>query len=879
MYDLQDLINKSSDSKTTKTNLHMDLAEKYLRTLTVKLPENTTVVIDGKKVKKISLLLARTKYGAEVDAPQALWQITFFDNTKVSKGIKENEILTCQTMIKKYNPSTSNFHPIDPTNLGPNWTRERMSEVYDKNKLYSPIETYDRLHKFISQQITDIIKSKKFPEINIIDGGCGSGLFLKSFETSHSHLARFHLTGFDFNDGNISECQNNYNGIIQFSQGNLLDIDKFIKAQAHCPTFLVLSGSITRLVLNNGFEAIQVLQKAALHKVDYLIGGGQGLPLLNDYMAKRLGYKKVINHIGQKEKQNAFFYERLLTEEILQNKISKIKKRNKLDLSLSPNPIETLKALENKNLLLDHLQIDFSFSQLSAADCERLALLLEPYQNIKLTLWHWNLNLLKSFQKKFPNADVKFTFNDWYLTATRNNFASLESSVWVEIVPQFHSYYAYERIEIVKLLAIEKNYIALVQVISNLLHHQISIDALLPILKENAVDIKLLKGKDNSTLLSMLFVASTNNLYSIDFRQELSKSNFMSALTEAETGETELQPFMKSKLLNPILMKLLSTKKTDVNKVDKNLNTILHCAAEAKNKAMVKYLIDHHPFLLHQVNFYGETPLHCMMKTEYYYSELCMLDYSDLKLFRDNLADFSKKDNRGKTPLHTFIERVHRHKNPIEILEFYYKFYPEVFSIKDNEGKTPISQAILTKDKKISAWFASKNLISVGSKYKLFKPDPLELNSVVIVPIGQFGQIDSVTLYSVEGKIDEIVLHYVGDKIQIPFEMKDYLNREVNGVDILLDELNQTVSIKSGYTDIEMNYEREVNTYRLAQNSHTTTVDISQFGTERTEALTEYDIEEALNILLKVEAISTEIKEKISTIRQGFQSSISRPEK
>jgi len=280
------------------------------------------------------------------------------------------------------------------------WDSQSMSEIYEKRSATQA--RYDTLHAAIKEQIISIINEQSLSEINVMDGGCGSGLFLKTFETKMNELKEknslnisCHLGGFDFNPENIREANKNYHGKVHFVTGDLTKTDGFINQciknewiNKNAQTVLVLSGSLTRLVLQNGFQALEALQSiASSNSINYMIGGGIGEPLLNPYMVKQIGYKLAPITITS-EIDNFFAYEKMLPKEIFNMKLKRLAKDNILDLSLSPHShAEALIGMLRDRIKSD-TTINLSFIQLSDALIKQIEQLVKEHPNIKLVCRH-----------------------------------------------------------------------------------------------------------------------------------------------------------------------------------------------------------------------------------------------------------------------------------------------------------------------------------------------------------------------------------------------------------------------------------------------------------------------------------------------------------
>lgn len=406
-----------------------------------KFDSNDKFEILGKLIKKIRICLPVEKKDIEdIDTvpkfPGCLI-ISFADGTRLIKSITDPEFVN---YFKKISQPNKMFEKMGAENL--DWERKTVSTIYARNAEHKPKENYEALHGEIILGIYELIlrcmrKGLKFPDI--VDGGCGNGKFLKKLEQRLRNLANdSKLLGFDFNSDNIDECKNDYKGRCHFRKGNLFDIRKIIRESKEnkllnhdAAIALILSGSLTRLVLKNAFEALLILQQIMNDNIDYIIGGGQAAPFINHFIAKRLGLKPVTFH-DDCQTRHFFFYEKMSQTEILQNKINKIKKRNLLDLSLAPNPVRLIRTFANTDYLRNGLVIDLSFCSLTQELIDTLNDINKKYPKIKLIFWHWEESVVLKFFSHFINKfaiSVKIVKSESYLMAPRAFFTELQSNL------------------------------------------------------------------------------------------------------------------------------------------------------------------------------------------------------------------------------------------------------------------------------------------------------------------------------------------------------------------------------------------------------------------------------------------------------------------
>lgn len=378
----------------------------------------------GKVVRKIRICISIEK--------SSCLTISFTNGSKLTTSVTNPEFIE---YFKKISQPNHMFAQMGEEPL--EWEHKTVSDLYEYSKHLTPTENYEIIHGEIIIGIYRIYHKKNLALLNIIDGGCGNGKFLKYYE-QRNVVDNVKLLGFDFNSKNIEECKNEYKGDCHFREGNLLELQKIIREgkeakslHREAPTILILSGTLTRLVLKNAFEAVQILQQAMNEKIDYIIGGGQTTPLINPFIAKRVGLKPYM--VGSSfGARNFFFYQRMSQTEILQNKINKIKKRNMLDLSLAPNPAQLIKTLDNTHYIRDGLTIDLSFCALTRELIESLNEISKKYVNIKLIFWHWDKSVVDQFSDCFSGKfeiSVNVVKDESYLMAPRAFFTEVQTNL------------------------------------------------------------------------------------------------------------------------------------------------------------------------------------------------------------------------------------------------------------------------------------------------------------------------------------------------------------------------------------------------------------------------------------------------------------------
>jgi SAM-dependent methyltransferase len=265
----------------------------------------------------------------------------------------------------------------------------------------------------------------------IVDLGCGDGRFLKKAEEKFS--SKHDYIGIDFCGSNIENAKKEYKGKITFVEGDMLNVFKLLEnnqTDKNKPIMFISLGSLTRLVISDGFFAARVLKELVKDpRTVGLLVEGLTEPLITRYMAKRIGFEL--------RKSEAHFYSfgKMSEEQILKNKLKKMEKF-KLDLSLSPIPEKWLEhkqiqpALPSKSSQ-NVLSIDISYCTLTPQLTESILRVSEK-SNV-----HWIFksndprevtDFRKIFVKHYPLIqviDTETVENDAYLIGPKDFIDSL----------------------------------------------------------------------------------------------------------------------------------------------------------------------------------------------------------------------------------------------------------------------------------------------------------------------------------------------------------------------------------------------------------------------------------------------------------------------
>jgi SAM-dependent methyltransferase len=287
------------------------------------------------------------------------------------------------------------------------WEHKSIQDIYYK-ETYTFYEEEDalimaNLHQFL--KMNNMLDSA----CNIVDLGCGNGRFLREHI---SKLKKISWIGIDLNSDNISNAQQKYHGDKNhFVLGDMLNIQKIFQASHlvdhKAPIIVTALGSLTRLVLPNGFIAVQVLQALfRMESVAAVFGGGVGEVLFTKSIAKRIGF-----HFSFKRKPHPLFtLIKIPYEEIISTKVNKIKRQGILDLSLSPIPEKLLEEKVIKTAIAESKTIVINLSHCTWNDrlLGILQELIKIHNNIKLIFDHSDQEQLTLFRKAFLHCSERF---------------------------------------------------------------------------------------------------------------------------------------------------------------------------------------------------------------------------------------------------------------------------------------------------------------------------------------------------------------------------------------------------------------------------------------------------------------------------------------
>lgn len=402
--DSKSFIKRTSDDKLSET---LGGKNYYIYDLKPS-DQNASLIKQNQQIIKIRLIEPIDEKGSTIKNLPCLLYIRYANGTRETLQISPNKIDELRS-TEFFEKRTNAYARAEASIYGGNdASMDDWKEGIEEHYTSETYKTYD----YLGALITENIKKQTNPEkkYNIVDVGCGDGSFLLKYISS---MSNFNWIGIDLSEKNIIKARSKADTEAKdrFIIDNMLNvnliIDKAIKDKQLSPTspFIITSlGSITRLVLPNGFIAAKVLQE--LYKIkglQVIFGGGVGDPLITTHIAKRIGFQLDIRDSGEKQ---FFKLEKIDEKEILQNKIAKIQKSRLLDLSLSSIP-ETL--LINPDILSaieeskKPIMIDLSFCQLNEKLLNTLLEIMKKNDlgNIKLRYFDNNTDQIIQFKQKF----------------------------------------------------------------------------------------------------------------------------------------------------------------------------------------------------------------------------------------------------------------------------------------------------------------------------------------------------------------------------------------------------------------------------------------------------------------------------------------------
>ncbi|WP_131794911.1 methyltransferase domain-containing protein [Fluoribacter gormanii] len=368
------------------------------------------LLVDGTQKSLLKMRLLEFE-DSDIPSIKGYLVLSFKDKTKLAIPLNSANCLVLKELFKVQGCNLDRIYSRK-SSLAVDWIKSNVDTVYNSeaSRRDKVDEFYDAEHLKINNEIRRILaKEPALKSINIIDGGCGNGKYINAAASTFNETD-VHLAGFDFNESNIEQAQSKYSDKGTFIKGDLLKFQEVLDQCAHvldknAPTFMVLSGSLTRLVLTDGFQALKVLQGFANSDfADYLVGCGVGEPLINRHIAKQIGYQMEPSATTASQ---LFSCKKMTQEEFIEQKLKKLEQYNTLDLSLYHNPTALLLNQQLLKHLADDSNIDLSFTTLTPELINRIQLIIKEKPKVKLIFWHNKMDQLQEFYDLFPEENIK----------------------------------------------------------------------------------------------------------------------------------------------------------------------------------------------------------------------------------------------------------------------------------------------------------------------------------------------------------------------------------------------------------------------------------------------------------------------------------------
>ncbi|MBS0350703.1 MAG: hypothetical protein JSR33_05880 [Proteobacteria bacterium] len=414
------------DSADFKYYDFMDLSEDHL-------------VFESKLVKEI--MAFDCSYSNE---HHGFLYIKFQDNSTTIRKVKDGFYTMLQGWSRENRTRRISSFEKRKNISRPNWENTPVKIFYIRDvSLF-----YSGLHSFFIKYLFALPGLTKETHIELVDGGCGDGRFFVKLSRrikTELPVKSINFYGIDAYPQNIEDCEDNLLSEhdhkfehCEFKMHDLTKIDDFLKGIikekniTHVVNVVILSGSITRGVLDNGFEALTCLQQIGKNNIDFIMIGGREEPIVSDFIAHQLGYEKANRELKEGIYESFFCYRKMPQGKILTSKKDEIKQEKFLDLSLSPDPLFILSNLTAEELA-NIWVIDLSFCNMSEKLMDYLDQRIMVANNkIKLIYWHYDQEMVDNFEYRFNldlrrKLDVAATVveDDIYLIGGRRFFTTL----------------------------------------------------------------------------------------------------------------------------------------------------------------------------------------------------------------------------------------------------------------------------------------------------------------------------------------------------------------------------------------------------------------------------------------------------------------------
>lgn len=296
---------------------------------------------------------------------------------------------------------------------------------WDKLELYQDIvhSDYELIRYSIAYEVLKTINSIGKMNIQLLDIGTGLGDCLNTcyelIQANNAHQT-IKTLGTDTNEINIQEAKKRFkNKPYRFEVADSKQLETIISKSPDDFIIMTSSGSLTRLVLNNTIEALEILQKA-YRLTDQVILGGETEILLTARIAKKIGWKfENIKIPGPRD----LYLMNLCQDPRLIPKI----KNNHLDLAFHGNPLVVLKKFDIADLN-NITSIDLGLAYLKPEEVNEVFSLLKNVQTVYISgleTWRDQINSSDIVINQDTNAYVDNELPDpkqWELKRHSKNF-------------------------------------------------------------------------------------------------------------------------------------------------------------------------------------------------------------------------------------------------------------------------------------------------------------------------------------------------------------------------------------------------------------------------------------------------------------------------
>ncbi|KTC84494.1 hypothetical protein [Legionella brunensis] len=304
-------------------------------------------------------------------------------------------------------------------------------QIYDEKTH----KDYEIIRESIAKIVSAFMQKQSNTDVIVVDIGTGLGDCLELTAKMLLSIPKNVIAiGIDPNDKSIETAKLKFpNYIFSLAEAHFLEkIVKEVEQQNSNKNFLVAataSGSITRLVLNNTLEALEVFQQA-YRVVDIMVLGGENEVLITRKNAKKIGWHAHYQP-SQLEEGNLVY---VLTEEKLH--VPKVKDGH-LNLSLHANP---LLILSHCGDLTKITSIDLGLAYLKKDEVVQLLKLMPQLKKIQISgLEKWKTTIEKTinshnlgitiFENSAAYIDTELEREKWELKKFSSKFYKQHSGI------------------------------------------------------------------------------------------------------------------------------------------------------------------------------------------------------------------------------------------------------------------------------------------------------------------------------------------------------------------------------------------------------------------------------------------------------------------